>query len=156
MRTAHALTIREGRGDMHAWEACVHEGMCARGTCAWGACMWGGHACQGGHVCPGTCMPRGLCMPGGMHDWRGVHAEGGEHAWGGMHGMHTPPVNRITDACENITFPQHRLRAVKNSHHITFICLSHLLKSVAMLTKTCVNCTTTTIQWRRAFWMPLR
>ena len=28
-------------------------------------------------------------------------------------GADTPPVNRITDTCKNITFPQLRLRAVK-------------------------------------------
>ena len=28
-------------------------------------------------------------------------------------GVGTPPVNRITDTCKNITFPQLRLRAVK-------------------------------------------
>ena len=33
----------------------------------------------------------------------------------GMLGYHPPPVNRITDTCKNITFPQLRLRAVISS-----------------------------------------
>ena len=47
--------------------------------------MWWGHAWQG------------LCIAGGMH--------GQEGAWqGGVHGIHTPlPVDRMTDACKNIT-----------------------------------------------------
>ena len=40
----------------------------------------------------------GGCLPGG-----GVSARGG-----GVAATHTHPVNRITDACENITLPQLR------------------------------------------------
>ena len=48
---------------------------------------------------------------------------GGElvSARGGLpRGVHLPPVDRMTDACENITFPQLLLRTVKIptlSHH---------------------------------------
>ena len=46
------------------------------------------------------CMPRvGVCLSG-----EGVSAQVG---------VHLPPVDRMTDACENITFPQLLLRTVK-------------------------------------------
>ena len=38
----------------------------------------------------------------------------------GPRGTHTPPMNRMTDRCKNITFPQLRLRAViNNGYYIT-------------------------------------
>ena len=58
----------------------------------------------------------GLCIAGGMHAREGIHDRG--HAWrgpcvlgacvaGGGHVYHAlPPVDRMTDACKNITFPQ--------------------------------------------------
>ena len=49
----------------------------------------------GGGVCPGSVCCGGVC-PGGMS------------AQGGLH----PPVDRQTDTCENITFPQLLLRTV--------------------------------------------
>ena len=51
-----------------------------------------------------TCLGGGVFLPGG-----GVPARGG----------YLPsysPVNRITDSCKNMTFPQLRLRAVKYFH----------------------------------------
>ena len=52
----------------------------------------------GGHACGGACMTGGAW-------WKGVCGRG--HAWqGGMHGMQPPPVNRMTDACKNITVSQ--------------------------------------------------
>ena len=43
----------------------------------------------------------GTCMPGG------VHAQGGHACEGDVRATHPhPPVNRMTDACENITLPQ--------------------------------------------------
>ena len=45
---------------------------------------WPGVSAQGG-VCPGGCLPRGVCP-------------------GGLSARHTSPVNRMTNACENITF----------------------------------------------------
>ena len=62
-----------------------------------GACLTGGHVWQGACMAGGV-NTRGLCMAGGMHG-RGCMA--GQHAW------HTsPPVDRITDVCKNITLPQ--------------------------------------------------
>ena len=53
-------------------------------------------------LCPEDCLclGRGLC-PGGLPD------------------RDTPPVNRITDRCKNITFPQLRLRALIISCHFS-------------------------------------
>ena len=44
-----------------------------------------------GGICPGGCLPRSCVCPGGVHH---------------------PPVNRISDRCKNITFPQLLLRTV--------------------------------------------
>ena len=54
-----------------------------RGVSDWGVSDRGGSA-QKGSVCPGVSVLGG-CLPGG-----------------------TPPVDRMTDACENITLPQLR------------------------------------------------
>ena len=86
-------------------EVCLPGGVClARGLCAWmggpargcqpmglsvqrmGVSTQGG-ICHGGGVCPGG----GVCL-------------GGSLPRGGVY--QTPPVDRITDACENITLPQ--------------------------------------------------
>ena len=53
-----------------------------------------------------------------MHSSRMRTARFSGHLLGGMQpplyaGIHTPTVNRMTDGCKNITFPQFRLRAVK-------------------------------------------
>ena len=54
-----------------------------------------------GGVWPGGCLPRGVCLP------MGVSAQGGVCPGGGCL-PDTHPVNRMTDACENITLPQLR------------------------------------------------
>ena len=77
--------------------------VCWGGMSAWGVSAQGrvsprGVSVQGGlprGVCPGGCLP-GRCLPGG----RGCLPQC-------MLG-YTPPVNKITDACENITLPQLR------------------------------------------------
>ena len=79
-------------------------GMSAQGVSAWGGvcragwllgdvCWEGG--CLLGGVCPGGCLPRGCVSQ---------HAPLAD----------TPPVERMTDRCKNITFPQLRLRTVIN------------------------------------------
>ena len=72
-----------------------------------GACM--------GRGAPWKCAWQGACMA------EGVCGRG--HPW------HThPPLNRITDMCKNITFPQLRLRAVINKltrANVAFILLSN-------------------------------
>ena len=78
------------------------------------------HALGRGGICPWGCLPGG-CLPGGLSGqvgggfaqgvsaWRGCLARGvsvwGMSAQGGVSATH-PPVNRITDAFENITLPQ--------------------------------------------------
>ena len=80
-----------------AWGGVWLGGVCPEGCLAGGVCPWG--VCPG--VCvPGVCLPRGGCLP------RGVYTPG-------PRGRHPQPVNRITDRCKNITFPQLLLRTVK-------------------------------------------
>ena len=68
-----------------------------------------------GRGAPWKCAWQGACMA------EGVCGRG--HPW------HThPPLNRITDMCKNITFPQLRLRAVINKltrANVAFILLSN-------------------------------
>ena len=69
-------------------------------------------ACQGEFACQ-----RGVCLPGGCLPARGVSARQGEFACqGGVYlrggclprgvSARHPPVDRMTDSCENITLPQ--------------------------------------------------
>ena len=83
-----------------------------------------------GGICTGGCLPRGVCLEVSAREYlprRGVSAGGclprGSLPWGvsawGVHPqtqMQTPPpVNRITDRCKNITFPQLLLQTVKKN-----------------------------------------
>ena len=79
-------------------------------------CSGGGGVCLGGFVCPGGASAHGGYLPGGgcvcpgrkvMFSQASVILFTGVCVPGGMSGRH-PPVNRITDACENITLPQLR------------------------------------------------
>ena len=94
------------------------EGLSARGVSAQGV----GASAQGRVCAQGGCVPRG-CLPGGGVCPEGVSAQGGKVMFSqasvilfegegevsarGMSARH-PAVNRITDACENITLPQLR------------------------------------------------
>ena len=101
MRTVHSA--RRGGG------VSAQEGVSAQG----GVCLRGVSAQRGGGVCPGG--SGGDCLGG-----REMSAQGGGRvsAWGegvSVQGVYSPvhagihpPVNRITDVCENITFPQLR------------------------------------------------
>ena len=64
------------------------RGVCLVGVCPKGVCLWS---------LPGGCLPRGMCLGGllGVSAW-GMSAQGCTHL----------PVNRMTDRCKNITFPQ--------------------------------------------------
>ena len=53
----------------------------------------------GGGVCLEGCLPGGVSAQGGVAPNPDPEAD-------------TPPVDRMTDACENITFPQLLLRTV--------------------------------------------
>ena len=61
-------------------------------------------------------LPRQPCMP----PWQPHMPPAATHPWAATH---APPVDRITDTCKNITFPQLRLRAVNMSktfyRHVT-------------------------------------
>ena len=61
-----------------------------------------------GRLGGGRCLPRG-CLP-----WEGCLPRGRGVCSGGLHSPRSPlPVDRTTDACENITFPQLLLQMVK-------------------------------------------
>ena len=66
-------------------------GVCLGGVCP-GRCLPREGGVYPGGVCP-RCLPRGGCLRGGLE--------------------YTPPVNRMTDRCKNITFPQLRLWTVQ-------------------------------------------
>ena len=55
----------------------------------------------GGGVCPGVCLPGRVSAHGGVCLGGGAPARGGGVCPNA--GIHTFPVNRITDACENIS-----------------------------------------------------
>ena len=99
MRTARSLTISWGAmhgGGVRGRRACEAGGIHGRGHVWQEVYMAGGHAWQGGM------RGRGLCGEG--HVWQG-----------GMRGMHALPVDRMTDACKNITLPQTSLAGGNNS-----------------------------------------
>ena len=58
----------------------------------------GSHGFRGGGCASRGCFPRVGCFRGGVPAYTGQ----------------TPPVNRMTDRCKNITFPHLRLRTVKS------------------------------------------
>ena len=100
MRTTRLLTI---------WVVCIRRGVCIKGGLPniGGVCIRRGVCIQG--VCPtleGSAsrggLPRGIC-PGGSASGR---------SWA----YPTPPVNRMTHRCKNITLPKLRLRALKRQY----------------------------------------
>ena len=123
MRTARTATM--GRG---VWPG---GGLCPGALTQGGVWPWG-------HL-PGGCLPRGVSDRGGVCPggsaggctmwpipsciWCYLYAASSPtethqqcsclYSGGARHdGIHTPPVNRITDTCKNITLSQLRLRAV--------------------------------------------
>ena len=74
----------------------------------------GGSAWSGG-VLPGGCLPG---LGGSPWSWGGLPGPGGSPCRGGS--PETPPVNRITDTCKNITLATTSLRPVTRSW--TFSC----------------------------------
>ena len=96
MRTARALTVYHSM--LGGGGVCV----CSRGVSAPGG---GGVSALGG-VCSGGSAPgEGVSAWGGLLG--GCLLRGGGHLLRGG-GCLLPPVNRITDACKNITLPQLR------------------------------------------------
>ena len=99
------------------WGVSLVGGLPGRGV-SWGVSLVGGLASRGvslagGSPWQGGPPSRGVSLAGGLPPWqggspwqRGVSLAGGLPPWqGGLPGR-PPPVNRITDACENITLPQ--------------------------------------------------
>ena len=95
-------------------------GVCSRG----GACSWGGGvSALGGCLLPGDLFRGGLLLGGspclgGFSLPRGVLP-----ARGGSPCPETPPVNRITDTCKNITLATTSLRPVKINNKCISQCL---------------------------------
>ena len=131
MRTAGSLTVSpsmlcsQGGGFCSGGE-CLLQGGCLlwgvsapRGMSAPGECLLRGVSALGGW---GVSAPGGCLLPGGVCSGRvGVSALGGVCSWGGVCSggsapggcgipacteADTPPVNRMTDRCKNITLPQ--------------------------------------------------
>ena len=95
---------------------------------------WQPRTPPGNHACPlatmhapwQPCMPPSpgnhACPPGShAPPWQPHMPPAATHPWAATHAP--PPVDRITDTCKNITFPQLRLRAVNMSktfyRHVT-------------------------------------
>ena len=71
---------------------------------------------------------------------REVRFQGGYDP-GGMVGRHhtpPPPVNRLTDTRENITFPQLRLRAIKIHTKLLVVSVTELLTFLLMMQRICL------------------
>ena len=79
-----------------------------RGAPGPGGCTWS----RGAYLVWGVYLVRGgVPGPGGVYlVWWAVPGPGGECTWsGGVYLVrYSPPVNRMTDACKNITLPQLR------------------------------------------------
>ena len=117
------------------------------GIPAWGVPAWeGGCTCPGGACLGGCTSARGTCWRGvparGVPVWGGVPCDLSHHAFDVtcmlpplqlrhtkcaaayivwprcMLGYTPPPVDRITDTCKNINFPQLRLRAVTKEQFV--------------------------------------
>ena len=76
---------------------------------SWGGCLPREGMCLSGGFCQredGVCPVRNVVSP----QWY-LFREWGVYL-GGISEIDTPPMNRITDMCENITFPQLLLRTV--------------------------------------------
>ena len=85
---------------------------------------------RGDCVCPWRgCLPGGVCVGGGVCL--------GDVCLGGVHLPFPPTLDRMTDACENITFPQLLLRRVKTKVLVIYeevswqLCITERLECTA-------------------------
>ena len=86
----------------------LEGGLLGEGGLPGGGSPWRGVSLEGESPWRGV-------LPGGGSPWRGVSLEGVSLEGVSQHALRqTPPVNRMTDACENITLPQTSFEAVKN------------------------------------------
>ena len=118
---------RRGRGlypTMHWARGCVYPSMhwaggvskqaLGRGSVCWRGMSAQGVSAQGGVclgiVCLGELSTLGGVCPGGVCPWRCLPSW--LSAWGWVsapvHAAINPPLDRMTDVCENITLPQLR------------------------------------------------
>ena len=90
-------------------ESASGGGVCSGGVSALGGCLLGG-------VCSGGVSALGGSALGGLF-WGGLLGGGVCSRGGGVVSQHalrqTPPVNRMTDRCKNITLATTSLRPVK-------------------------------------------
>ena len=96
-------------GGLHPGKGiCIQGGSVSRGVCIQEVCIWGS-ASRG--VCIHRDLHLGVCIQGGLYP------QGSASRWVGQTSGHVtcdacweakplPPVDRITDTCENITLPQ--------------------------------------------------
>ena len=98
-------------GHLLAGGVCCWEG---EGVCCQGVSALGGGLLPGGHLLPG-----GVCCWGEVSSARGVSAPGGLGTPSCTEADTPPPVNRITDACKNITPVKNSMRMKIN--HVCFI-----------------------------------
>ena len=80
---------------------CLLQGSAPRGVCSRGYLLWEG-------VCSGGVCSQRVCLLGGVSAWGCLLLGGGGCVIPACTEADTPPVNRITDACKNITLPQLR------------------------------------------------
>ena len=128
MRTARLLPVSPSMycsDKVYLPGGCTCRGgcTCLGGVPAWGAGVYlpGGCTCPGGYLTGGCTWPRGVYLPGstcpGGCTHQGGPAQGGVPARGctclgvylaeGVYlPRYSPPVNRMTDRCKNITLPQ--------------------------------------------------
>ena len=103
MLTGRSLTVCQsllhGEGGR-----CLLQGVCSRGRGVYsrGVCLLWGCVCSGGCLLLGGCL-----LWGGVCSW-GVSAPWGVCGIPACTEADTPPVDRITDACKNITLAQLR------------------------------------------------
>ena len=89
----------------------------AGGVSAWS----GGFSLAGGGGLPGPGGVVSAWSRGGLHVQGGSPCPGGSPSWGGSPCPETPPVDRITDTCKNITLATISLRPVKMKSHKVII-----------------------------------
>ena len=100
-------------GGVCSWGVSALGGVSAPGgVCSGGCLLLGVSASGGGGVCSGGCLLQGGSALGGVCSW-GVSAQGG-CGIPACTEVDTPPVNRMTDRCKNITLATTSLLPVIN------------------------------------------
>ena len=104
-----------------------YAGVCfpGGGVCSGGVLHAGGEVVsgpEGGSPCRGGrgwwCLVRGVCSGGVLHAGGGVSAPGGFSMPGGFSLPDPPPVNRMTNRCNNITLAKTSFRPVNMGQNV--------------------------------------